>query len=146
MEIKGRGEQVLVFLWILGTKSVSIAMQAIIQEGVRHYCSHWMYAWTSHLRVKSGNNGTFRWQQLIIMMILLLHMRFWTTTEPTFYGWWEWFWFWGILIILIDRKHFKNRQANTSEVNLDLYNGNEFQGKILTLTYLLAWLIRNFLW
>jgi len=39
MEIKGSGEQLLIFLWILGAKST----QAIIVEGLHHYCRHWMY-------------------------------------------------------------------------------------------------------
>ena len=59
MEIKGSDEQLLIFLWTLGEKSVSLDLstQAIIPEGVHYYWSRLMYAWTSRLRVKGGNCG-----------------------------------------------------------------------------------------
>ena len=39
-----------------------------------------------------------------------------------YYRWRELIRFWGILFILLDKKFFKNWQAYTSEVNLDLYD------------------------
>jgi len=57
-------------------------------------------------------------------------MRFQTMTRPAFSRMMRMIPILRDLIILTDRKYFKNWQANTSEVDLDSYNGHTTEERI----------------
>jgi len=78
------------------------------------------------------------------------------THEILDYGWAvffrglrEWLCFLGILMLLLDRKFFKNfkkpiLQKSTSTCTVSIYLSKELQGQKFTSTYLPDWLIREY--